>query len=139
MFGPRGTRVLAGTAGACRKVNIIMILHSPHPRVGEVVVIADPAEPRRRGSWALGKITRLIESPSDKQVCAVALKTATRQEVHRPVSLLYPFELQSAPDDERSFELDRDCPPQDGPQPVRPPRQAAAIDALARIAASTEH
>ena len=101
------------------------------PRVGEIVVIADPAEPRRRGSWALGKVTRLIESRSDKQVRAVALKTATRQEVHRPVNLLCPLELQSAPDEERSCEVN--------PQPVRPPRRAAAVDALARIAAWTEH
>ena len=87
------------------------------PRVGEVVFIADPAEPRR--PWALGKVTRLIESRSDKQVRAVALTTATRQEVHRPVNLLCPLELQSAPDEERSCEVN--------PQPVRPPRRAAAV------------
>ena len=109
------------------------------PRVGEVVVIADPAEPRRRGSWAIGKVTRLIDSRSDKQVRAVALKTATRQEVHWPVNLLCPLELQSAPDEERSCEFNRDCTPQFKPQPVRPPRRAAAVDALARIAAWTEH
>ena len=55
------------------------------PRVGEVVLISDPADPKHRGSWTLGKVTRLIPSPSDQEIRSVALKTATRKRNSSPL------------------------------------------------------
>lgn len=94
------------------------------PNVGEIVLISDPDQPR--GSWPLAKIIHLTPS-QDGSIRSVTLRTATRQEMHRPISKIYPLELSTASTDNQP-----DPSTSVPPTPERP-RRSAASEAFARI------
>ena len=64
------------------------ILSKNGPRAGDIVLIKEPLP---RGSWKMGKITRLIMS-QDGQIRAAEVMLPSRTTLIRPLSLLCPIE-----------------------------------------------
>lgn len=132
--------------------------HRGHPNpsqvsLGDVVIVHSTDQPR--GSWKLGRITKLLAG-QDGEVRGAVLRVAGggRQAtlLRRPIQLLYPLEASSPPSEldcassnpeqgtsstPQHSDGNQGSPPDESeePQPLRQSRRAAALEAHDRIVA----
>ena len=64
--------------------------HAKNLRVGDLVVLADPNNPR--GHWPLGRILKIFEA-TDGVVRSAIVKIGS-SEIHRPATKIYPLDVE---------------------------------------------
>ena len=64
--------------------------HAKNLRVGDLVVLADPNNPR--GHWPLGRILKTLEA-TDGVVRSAIVKIGS-SEIHRPATKIYPLDVE---------------------------------------------
>ncbi|CAJ0599135.1 unnamed protein product [Cylicocyclus nassatus] len=74
---------------------------SYEPHNGDLVMIADPVQPRQ--AWKLGRIIELVENHSGV-VREAGVMLPSRHKIRRPVNLLVPLELEQYPANSRREE-----------------------------------
>ncbi len=62
------------------------------PEINEIVLIHEENIPR--GSWKLGRITKLIQSSNDEHIRSAELVLPNRNKIQRPINLLFPLEIK---------------------------------------------